>query len=874
MGIGYWARWSLVILGSCAWAAIFIAPLVTLYVPPSGAPAASPGHGSPYFPPVCLASIACSAGLAAAIASVAVILGYLPGKLIGTSGADAGGRRRQAILLFLLLAPLLMPSYVLYYAWSLMLSPTSPLGQHLSNNPDAARIVWTVITLAVLMLWHWPLAALILAQGWRNMDWSAMENARLDAGPLRRFVNVTLPLLAGPLLLAWAVCFMLALSEFATFHLSGVRTIGTELAVLFEQTGRQQVLARASWPMIAPALLLAVALWREIAGWESPVAPGMGTGAAAPKGAWAVLAVLLRICLGGPLAMLLVHMDEWGRFLQFGKLHKDDLAWSAAIAVAASLISLAVAGSALAFDQRRNRPSGSGNRQWARGNWRSALSAVMHVTILLTMFLPPALVAVALLKAMACLNLPAALRQSWLGVSAGLTLRYAAVALILLRAARGSQEAQLTELAQVDGASWGRTWLHVHLPRLWPLPVGAAVLITMLGMTEVPATMMLLPPGLPSFAQRLLNQMHYARDQEVIVSCLLLFGAYLVLAAVIVALLRWNRAAGRESPIASRQSSGRRKGPARFLVLFCLAMSVAASGAGCRSQSSSSQPEVLASFGRTGGGNGEFTYPRAIDLAADGTLFVCDKTGRIQHLKADGEFLGSFAMPEIEQGKPTGITVGPDGNVWVADTHYHRVMVFSPDGKLVRQFGRFGKEGGCFVFPTDVAFAGEGPSLRVFVSEYGGNDRVSVFSADGEFLSSFGRPGSGSGEFSRPAALAVDPHRNRLYVADACNHRIAVYDLQCHLIGYVGSAGTEPGQFRYPYGLSLLADGALVVCEFGNNRLQIFRPEGSLLKSVKVLGTAGRELGQLAYPWGVVVDSRKRAYVVDAGNNRVQVWQL
>jgi len=69
----------------------------------------------------------------------------------------------------------------------------------------------------------------------------------------------------------------------------------------------------------------------------------------------------------------------------------------------------------------------------------------------------------------------------------------------------------------------------------------------------------------------------------------------------------------------------------------------------------------------------------------------------------------------------------------------------------------------------------------------------------------------------------------------------------------------------------LLSDGTLVVCEFGNNRLQLFSPEG---KSLAVYGGAGGELGQLAYPWGVAVDARRTAFVVDAGNNRVQVWRL
>jgi DNA-binding beta-propeller fold protein YncE len=123
----------------------------------------------------------------------------------------------------------------------------------------------------------------------------------------------------------------------------------------------------------------------------------------------------------------------------------------------------------------------------------------------------------------------------------------------------------------------------------------------------------------------------------------------------------------------------------------------------------------------------------------------------------------------------------------------------------------------------------------------------------------------------RPSALCMDSERNCLYVADVCNHRIAVYDLNGNLLEYISSAGRAPGQLRYPYDLALLADGTLVVCEYGNNRLQLFGPDR---KSLAVYGCAGRQSGQLAYPWGVAVDARRRAFIVDAGNNRIQVWQL
>jgi DNA-binding beta-propeller fold protein YncE len=289
---------------------------------------------------------------------------------------------------------------------------------------------------------------------------------------------------------------------------------------------------------------------------------------------------------------------------------------------------------------------------------------------------------------------------------------------------------------------------------------------------------------------------------------------------------------------------------------------------GCGRKGEGGAPRVVESFGKTGAGPGEFLYPRAIALDSDGSVLVADKTGRIQRFSQEGQCLGTIRMPLIDAGKPTGISVHQDGRLFVADTHYHRVVIFSHEGRQIGEFGRYGQEAGCFIYPTDVAFAPDG---RVFVSEYGGNDRVSVFTSDGAFLSSFGSPGDKEGQFARPEALCVDETRGRLYVADACNHRIGVYDLDGHLSNYIGAVGLGPGQLRYPYGLSLLVDGTIAVCEYGNNRIQLFSPEG---KSLAIYGQAGRQLGQLAYPWSVAVDAHRRAFVVDAGNNRIQVWQL
>jgi ABC-type Fe3+ transport system permease subunit/DNA-binding beta-propeller fold protein YncE len=775
--------------GLLLWVLVIALPLSALTVE-----AASSSAQPDVMQPV-MAALLRTCVLAGVVAVAAVLLGWLPGKLLGTSGSHAG------LLLLLLLLPLVLPQYVLYYAWTLLLSPTTQLGRMLASQPDLARLVGVVTSTGVLIGWYWPLAALVLAQGWRSIDGRIWEGAALEATKSQVFRHVTLPLLSRTIALAFGVCFVLSLSEFAAFHLAGVQTIGTELSVLYELTGAAAPVARAAWPVTLPALLAAFALTLSSHRWTPATVTVKVCTVGTKTPAWIALLSLLAVSWLAPVILLVANVTTWQPFQQFLTLHVDDLAWSLLTAGVAALMAYLIALGGPACSQRR------------------AISLIVCGTTFLAMFLPASLPAVSLVKLS---GIVAPNMRNWFLVSAGQASRFAGLALVLLLLTRYPDRRQLTEMASLDGASPFRAWRHVHLPRVWPILVGTVLLVTMLSFTELGATMILLPAGLPNFAQRLLNQMHYARDQQVIASCLILTLLFVLMAAGSIALLR--------------MASLRRWLP----VLLLLALPVA----GCGRKVGASEPRVIETFGKTGAGPGEFLYPRAIALDGDRAVLVVDKTGRIQRFSPEGQNLSTIQMPRIEAGKPTGISLHKDGRLFVADTHYSRVVIFSREGRQIGEFGKYGQEGGCFIYPTD---------------------------AEGGYLFSFGSPGTAEGQFSRPAALCVDEAQGCLYVADACNHRIGVYDLEGHLQRYIGSAGLGPGELRYPYGLSLLDDGTIVVCEYGNNRLQLFSPQG---KSLAIYGRAGRQLGQLAYPWAVVVDAHRRAFVVDAGNNRIQVWQL
>ena len=290
---------------------------------------------------------------------------------------------------------------------------------------------------------------------------------------------------------------------------------------------------------------------------------------------------------------------------------------------------------------------------------------------------------------------------------------------------------------------------------------------------------------------------------------------------------------------------------------------------GCGPSNSAAAPStptarLEAVWGRPGNADGRLFKPRAITIDPQDHLYLVDMTARIQVFDADGRFLRGWQTPEHQFGRPTGLSIGRDGNVLVADTHYHRVLIYSPQGELLRtQGGTEGHRPGEFELPTHVIQDRQG---NYYVAEYGDYDRIQKFSPDWRFLLQWGSHGEAPGQFIRPQKMALDDH-DRLWVTDACNHRIQVFSIAGKLLFLWGTQGERPGELYYPYDLALASDGSLYVCEFGNHRVQHFTAEG---RSLGCWGTCGHDEGQLYNPWGVVRDRSARLFVLDTYNHRVQ----
>ncbi|MCG3136948.1 MAG: hypothetical protein HJJLKODD_00786 [Phycisphaerae bacterium] len=272
-------------------------------------------------------------------------------------------------------------------------------------------------------------------------------------------------------------------------------------------------------------------------------------------------------------------------------------------------------------------------------------------------------------------------------------------------------------------------------------------------------------------------------------------------------------------------------------------------------------------IGGSGTQTGHFIEPRAIAVNHEGQLYVIDRSGRLQQFDNTGLVLQTWTIPDAVEtrGKPSGLGLDSTGRLYIADTHNHRVLVMNQQGQELLRFGELGEGPGQFFLPTDVAIDEEG---AIFVSEYGGHDRISKFDHQGHFLFSFGDLGAGSAALRRPSGMNFD-HHQQLWVADTNNHRVVCFTRQGELVRTFGEMGTAPGQLRFPRDVIETQPGVLAVVEEYNHRVSFFTTAGEYLYCV---GQPGNEIGQFNTPLNLAWSSNC-LYVVDSKNHRLQrLW--
>lgn len=237
-----------------------------------------------------------------------------------------------------------------------------------------------------------------------------------------------------------------------------------------------------------------------------------------------------------------------------------------------------------------------------------------------------------------------------------------------------------------------------------------------------------------------------------------------------------------------------------------------------------------------------------------------------------------FGSMGVENGQFTGahdLAVGPNGEIYVADARNHRIQRFSADGQFISTWGSFATienvdnaPGGTFNEPWGIAVAPDG---SVYVADTW-NYRIQKFTADGTFVTMWGTSGTADSPngFWGPRGIVINA-QGQVLVTDTGNNRVVVYDANGNYLSQFGVNGMAQGEFDEPVGLAIDKDGLLYVADTWNQRIQVFQPlpDGtsySYLREWSVSAWEGQSVNNKPY---IDVNQNGHVFVTDPDAFRV-----
>lgn len=249
---------------------------------------------------------------------------------------------------------------------------------------------------------------------------------------------------------------------------------------------------------------------------------------------------------------------------------------------------------------------------------------------------------------------------------------------------------------------------------------------------------------------------------------------------------------------------------------------------------------------------GLFNLPYGIDVDDRGDIFVVDSMNQqIQVFDPRGKFLRAFPKPWEKIGKggggrnealyPTVLDVHGD-EVYVCDAY--QIVIFSREGKFIRQFGRPGRSPGGLDRPNGIVVGQDG---TIYVSD-SNHFRVQAYTAAGKLkwtvgetpASAFDVSQTGSRSFGLPRGLDLDG-RDNLLIVDSFHFAIIAYDKNGKKLGEVGDRGTSPGLFNFPNDIAITNTGVSYIVDRANQRVQAVRIPGLI--------TPPNITGRWQFPW-------------------------
>jgi sugar lactone lactonase YvrE len=283
----------------------------------------------------------------------------------------------------------------------------------------------------------------------------------------------------------------------------------------------------------------------------------------------------------------------------------------------------------------------------------------------------------------------------------------------------------------------------------------------------------------------------------------------------------------------------------------------------------------LYQFGTSGTGGCQFGGDlRGLAVDADnGWLYIVDNAqGQIEKYTLGGTCLDTFTAPAPTGAPvwgPRELTVGLDHNVYVADYTGTRVVVFHPDGGILR------------IFPDPPMPAPDGGLNQaedvavnvatgdVYVADTW-NHRIQRFTNTGTFVQAWGFRGDGVPDaLSYPRGIAIDQGNGNVWVNNTRTGNIKAYTASGGFIRSFGSEGSGTNQFFYARGIWVAPSGTLYIPDSGNLRLKAVTQTGQVLWTRSCGSPASQSNYILMGCTGVVTDAQGNIWAAAPTASRV-----
>ena len=246
---------------------------------------------------------------------------------------------------------------------------------------------------------------------------------------------------------------------------------------------------------------------------------------------------------------------------------------------------------------------------------------------------------------------------------------------------------------------------------------------------------------------------------------------------------------------------------------------------------------------------------------------------------SEGNFISSWGEGTFS-AVPHGIYITTTDTVWIVDRDYHFATEYTPGGEPIRTLGnklspsptwdgKFVKSRP-FNMPAGLAIA---PTGELFVSDGYGAHRVHKFNAEGQLLFSWGKQGTGPGEFALVHNVWVDKN-GRVFICDCENNRIQIFDGQGNFL--------EQWEVPNPSGLCI-RDDVVYVGQLSPEKTEELGPESSsgaislwTLDGTLITcwnGIEGPGKDTLRGPHDLCVDAEGSIYSCESAGRRVSKFQ-